>query len=132
VFTDILSAIEHIKDLSRRHEMAGRELIRLRPEADYSRRAQEDSDMLRSELSACWAALRRVDPANPHVYGAFTGHLAQGQPATPASSNNVLPPLQPQQQVHSQPSQGQWGPPQATAMQGVEFGGMRPYEHSHR
>jgi hypothetical protein len=130
--SDILLAIEHIKTLSRSHEHARQELGRLQREAEYSRRAQEESDVLRAELNACWTALRRIDPNNPHVYGSCTSQLAHGQPATPASSNNVLPPLNPQQQVHSQPPQGQWGPPQATAMQGIEFGGMRPYEHSHR
>ena len=92
---------------------------------------------MRNELAAVWNALRRVDPANPHVYGSMTGMLAQQHVTTPASTNNVLPPLQQQQQQQQQQqvppqSQAQWGAPAPTAMQGVEFGGIRPYEHPHR
>jgi hypothetical protein len=74
-----------------------------------------------------WQHLRRVDPANPHVYGSMTGLLAQ-QHAQTSATTNVLPPLQQQQQAPPP----QWGAPAQTAMQGVEFGGMRPYEHPHR
>jgi hypothetical protein len=64
----------------------------------------------------------------------MTGMLAQQQGNTPAPTNNVLPPLQQQQQPQPQhpPQQAQWGAPAPTAMQGVEFGGIRPYEHPHR
>ncbi|KAF1836722.1 hypothetical protein BDW02DRAFT_492973 [Decorospora gaudefroyi] len=133
----LTKSIEYIKNLSRTHEAARQELQRLRPDAEYSQRVQEENSLLRAELTATWNALRRADPGNPHVYGSMTGHLAQGHPATPASSNNVLPPLQQQQQQQqpqglSQPPPAQWGPSHAGAMQGVEFGGMRPYEHPHR
>lgn len=86
---------------------------------------------MRHELEAVWNALRRADPSSPHVYGSMTGLLAQGHASTPASATNVLPPLQQQQQAPMSQQQGQWagGP---NAMQGVEFGGMRPYEHPHR
>lgn len=87
---------------------------------------------MRNELATVWNALRRVDPANPHVYGSMTGMLAQQHGQTPTSTTNVLPPLQQQQQGPPPPQSGQWGPPAPTAMQGVEFGGIRPYEHPHR
>jgi hypothetical protein len=107
----------------------------LRPEADFCRRAQEESELLKSELTAMWNTLRRIDPNSPHIYGSMTGMLAQQQGNTPASTNNVLPPLQQQQQqpqAQPPPPQAQWNAQAPTAMQGVEFGGMRPYEHPHR
>lgn len=84
-----------------------------------------------------WQHLRRVEPNNPHIYGSMTGMLAQQQASTPSGQATILPPLQQQQQQQqaqapAQPPPPQWGPPAPTAMQGVEFGGMRPYEHPHR
>ncbi|KAJ8117274.1 hypothetical protein OPT61_g1481 [Boeremia exigua] len=130
----LTKSIEYIKNLGRAHEAARAENARLRPEADYSRRAQEENELLKNELTAMWTSLRRLDPNNPHIYGSMTGMLAQQQGNTPASTTNVLPPLQQQQQSQPQPTpqQAQWGTPTPTAMQGVEFGGMRPYEHPHR
>ncbi|KAJ4406705.1 hypothetical protein N0V91_004395 [Didymella pomorum] len=131
----LTKSIEYIRNLGRAHEAARAENARLRPEADFSRRAQEENELLKNELTAMWNSLRRVDPGNPHVYGQMSQILAQQQGNTPAPTNNVLPPLQ-QQQQQSQPQppsqQAQWGAPAPTAMQGVEFGGMRPYEHPHR
>jgi hypothetical protein len=141
-FPNVSLAIEYVTNLSRAHQNAREEISRLRPDAEYCRRAQEENELLRAELNAVWNALRRVDPSNTHVYGSITDQLAQGLPATPASGNNVLPPLQQQQQQQGlsqppPPSQAQWAPPphggaMQGPMQGVEFGGMRPYEHSHR
>ncbi|KAL6168366.1 hypothetical protein ACJQWK_06015 [Exserohilum turcicum] len=133
----LTKAIEYIRNLTRAHQNAREEISRLRPDAEYCRRAQEENELLRSELTAVWNALRRVDPSSPHVYGSMTGHLAQGHPTTPGSGSNVLPPLQQQQQQQPHPPPppqpaASWAPQHATAMQGVEFGGMRPYEHSHR
>jgi hypothetical protein len=76
----------------------------MRPEAEYCRRAQEENELMRNELAAVWNALRRADPANPHIYGSMTGMLAQQHASTPASTNNVLPPLQAQQQQAAQAS----------------------------
>ncbi|KAF9699483.1 hypothetical protein EKO04_002295 [Ascochyta lentis] len=135
----LTKSIEYIRTLGRAHETARAENARLRPEADFSRRAQEENELLRNELTAVWSNLRRLDPNNPHIYGSMTGMLAQQQGNTPASTNNVLLPLQQQQQQQQQqsqaqppPQQPQWGAPAPTAMQGVEFGGIRPYEHPHR
>lgn len=129
----ILAAIEYIKNLGRAHEAARAENARLRPDAEYCRRAQEENELLRSELAAIWQHLRRIDPGNPHVYGSMTGMLAQQHANTPAATTNILPPLQQQQQQAQAPAQPpQWGAPAPTAMQGVEFGGIRPYEHPHR
>ncbi|KAL6711833.1 hypothetical protein ACN47E_002876 [Coniothyrium glycines] len=126
----LTKSIEYIKNLGRAHDVARAENARLRPDAEYCRRAQEESDLLRNELAAVWNALRRIDPNNPHVYGSMTGILAQQHAGTPATTNNVLPPLQQhqQQQPPPPPQPAQWGAPATTAMQGVEFGGMRPYE----
>ena len=128
---NIRVAIEYIKNLARAHEATRAENARLRPDAEYCRRAQEETELLRNELAAVWQHLRRVEPGNPHVYGSMTGLLAQQHAQTP-SSTNVLPPLQQQQQQQQAQPPPQWGGPAPTAMQGVEFGGMRPYEHPHR
>ena len=95
--------------------------------------------MLRNELTTTWNMLRRVDPSQSHIYGNVTASLAQANNAAPASANNVLPPLQSQQAPHQpqpqpqpQPQASQWGGPAPGQMQGVEYGGMRPYEHPHR
>ena len=126
--TNGFPAIEYIKNLGRAHDNARAEVSRLRPDAEFCRRAQEENELLRNELLAVWQHLRRVEPGTPHVYGSMTGMLAQQHAQTP-STTNILPPLQ-QQQQQAQPPQ--WGAPAPTAMQGVEFGGMRPYEHPHR
>ncbi|KAF2109479.1 hypothetical protein BDV96DRAFT_615804 [Lophiotrema nucula] len=123
----LTKSIEYIKTLGRAHDAARNECARLRPDAEFCRRAQEENELLRNELASVWQHLRRVEPGNPHVYGSMTGMLAQQHAQTPAATSTVLPPLQQQQQPQPQP---QWGAP--TAMQGVEFGGMRPYEHPHR
>jgi hypothetical protein len=107
----------------------------LRPEAQNYRRAQEEVELLRNELATTWHALRRADPANPHIYGSMTGQLAQQHVNGPAVSTNVLPPLQQQQQQAPPPpppQNGQWSNGSSSSMQGVEYGGMRPYEHPHR
>lgn len=104
---------------------------RLRPEAESLHAAQVENERLRNELASVWNALRRVDPNHPHVYGQVTGQLAQHNGSAPVATNNLLPPLQ-QQIPHAQPQPTQWGAPAPAPMQGVEYGGMRPYEHSHR
>lgn len=123
-------AIEYIKNLGRAHEITRAENARLRSDAEYCRRAQEENELLRNEIAAVWNHLRRVEPGNPHVFGSMTGMLAQQHAQTPAATTtNTLPPIQQPQQVPAP----QWAPaPAATAMQGVEFGGLRPYEHPHR
>ncbi|KAF1912242.1 hypothetical protein BDU57DRAFT_542101 [Ampelomyces quisqualis] len=133
----LTKSIEYIKTLSRAHDQTRADNLRLRPEAEYCRRAQEENELMRNELAAVWNALRRAEPANPHIYGSMTGLLAQQHSTTPATKNNVLPPLQAQQQasqVQTQPQPAQWGAPgpAPAAMQGVEYGGIRPYEHPHR
>lgn len=129
----LTKSIEYIKNLGRAHELARAENARLRPDAEFCRRAQEENELLRNELSAVWQHLRRVEPGNPHVYGSMTGMLAQQHATTPGATTAILPPLQQQQaQAQAQAQPPQWGAPSTTAMQGVEFGGMRPYEHSHR
>jgi len=125
-------AIEYIKNLGRAHELTRAENARLRPDAEFCRRAQEENELLRNELSTVWQHLRRVEPGNAHVYGSMTGLLAQQHATTPAATTTILPPLQQQQAQVQQAQPPQWGAQAATAMQGVEFGGMRPYEHSHR
>ncbi|KAF2869378.1 hypothetical protein BDV95DRAFT_498040 [Massariosphaeria phaeospora] len=129
----LTKSIDYIKSLARAHEVARNDLARLQGDADYTRRFQEENDSLRNEVAAMWQQLRRTDPGHPHVYGTITGMLAQqhaSHASAPVSNANILPPLQPQQQGVPPP---QWSAPTAsTAMQGVEFGGIRPYEHPHR
>ncbi|KAF2132641.1 hypothetical protein P153DRAFT_168994 [Dothidotthia symphoricarpi CBS 119687] len=132
----LTQSIDYIKNLSRSHDLARAEITRLRPEAEYCRRAQEENERLRNELASVWTALRRSDPGNSHVYGSMTGVLAQQHASTPGSASNVLPPLQQQQHAQSQQQQSHppphWGAPASTAMQGVEYGGVRSFEHPHR
>ena len=137
--TRIALAIEYIKSLSASHTRAHRDLESLRAQSEYARQARQENTELRNELNALWSALRRADPANSHVYGSNTASLAQQQAAAPPSTNNVLPPLQQQQQQQQAPPQppppphtAHWSAPAPNAMQGVEFGGVRPYEHPHR
>lgn len=133
----LTKSIEYIRNLSASHTRANREVESLRAQAEYVRQARQENMDLRNELNAVWTALRRADPAGPHVYGTNTAALAQQHASAPTPSNNILPPLQQQQQQQQQ----QAPPPQQTAhwissapsaMQGVEFGGVRPYEHPHR
>ncbi|KAF2682448.1 hypothetical protein K458DRAFT_58941 [Lentithecium fluviatile CBS 122367] len=128
----LTKSIEYIKNLGRAHEAARAENARLRPDAEYCRRAQEESELLRNELASVWQHLRRLEPGNPHVYGSMTGMLAQQYANTPASTTNILPPLQQQQQQQAPAPPPQWAGPAPGAMQGVEFNGSRPYEHPHR
>ncbi|KAF2025824.1 hypothetical protein EK21DRAFT_103680 [Setomelanomma holmii] len=133
----LTKAIEYIRTLARSYDTARAEITQLRPEAQNYRRAQEEVDLLRNELATTWHALRRADPANPHIYGSFTGQLAQQHVNTPAPSSNVLPPLQHQQQPPPPPPPSAGGGGSgwsngSSSMQGVEYGGMRPYEHPHR
>jgi hypothetical protein len=130
-------SIEYIRTLARAHETARNENARLRPDAEFCRRAQEENELLRTELLTVWQHLRRVDPNNPHIYGSMTGMLSaqqaaaqqqqqqQQQQQAATGTQNILPPIQQQQPPP------QWSQP-PTAMQGVEFGGGgggRPYDH---
>ncbi|KAH7123923.1 hypothetical protein B0J11DRAFT_325515 [Dendryphion nanum] len=138
----LTKSIEYIKSLARAHEVARQDVARLRPDAEYCRRAQEENELLRNELITVWQQLRRIDGANPHVYGAMTGSLAQQHGQAPTGTSTILPPLQQQQQQQQQPppppppppqaQSSPWGAPAPGAMQGVEFGGIRGYEHPHR
>ncbi|ORX93695.1 hypothetical protein BCR34DRAFT_608482 [Clohesyomyces aquaticus] len=118
----LTKSIEYIRSLGRAHEATRAEIARLRPDAEYCRRAQEENELLRNELASMWQHLRRVEPGNPHVYGSMTGMLAQQNAQTPAATSTILPPLQHQQ------APTQWTPA-PTAMQGVEFASRTPYEH---
>jgi hypothetical protein len=133
---EILSkACDYIKGCKNQMEAQRVEINRLRQAAEFNRRLEEENQHLRAELATVWQHLRRADPNSAHVYGNMTSSLAQEPPQMQVPSTpNTLPPLQQQQQQqappHAQPSQ--WGAPAPSAMQGIEFGGMRPYEHSHR
>lgn len=113
--------------------MARSENARLRPDAEFCRRAQEENELLRNELHTVWQHLRRLDPNNPHIYGSMTGMLSAQQAAAQqqagTGTQNILPPIQ-QQQPQAPPPPPQWSQP-PTAMQGIEFGGGvgRSYDH---
>lgn len=136
------AACDYIKACKNQMEGQRRDIDRLRQIAEHARRLEEENQMMRQEMATVWEHLRRADPNNAHVYGNLTSELAQAQPApqmqAPGPKYN-LPPIQHQQppppppppQQHAQ-APAQWGPPASNAMQGIEFGGMRPYEHSHR
>lgn len=134
----LTKSIEYIRNLARSHEATRAECVRLRSDADLSRRARQENEALRAELATTYQQLRRIDPNNAHVYGNITGLLAQQYAQTPAGANPILPPLGHQQQQQQPPppppqtQPPQWGAPSPGAMQGVEFGGVRSYEHQHR
>ncbi|RMZ66854.1 HLH transcription factor (Hpa3) [Pyrenophora seminiperda CCB06] len=143
----LTKSIEHIKMINTSNHNLRKDLNRLQLELDAARRmpqaqqaAHHETESLRQETTALWSALHHLDPNNPHIYGTFTASLAQqghaqGHSAPRAPSNNVLPPLQNQQQAHAQsqpPPPTSWGSQHTTPMQGVEYAGMRSYDHSHR
>ncbi|KAE8829104.1 hypothetical protein CFE70_008391 [Pyrenophora teres f. teres 0-1] len=144
----LTKSIEHIKMINTSNHNLRKDLNRLQLEADAARRmpqgqqAHHETESLRQEVTALWTALNRLDPNHPHIYGTFTASLAQqghaqGHAAPRAPGNNVLPPLQNQQQSHAQPqsqpqAQAQWASQHTTPMQGVEYATMRSYDHSHR
>lgn len=97
-----------------------RDTERMRSEIDMGRRFEEENRMLRSEVQSMFQHLQRIDPNTPHVYGSFTNQLQHDQPPAPVAPASMLPPLQ---------SSGQWAPPPAAAMQGVEYAPGQGYDH---
>ena len=132
---------------------------RLRQDAEMHRRAQEDIDLLRNEVTALWHHVRALEPGKSHVYGNMTSFLSQQQAQTPSEAGAPLPtPVPPPSAgtITALPSMQSaaappWGStsamatgpappplppaqplPQSTssgAMQGVEFQAARSYEH---
>ncbi|KAH7087206.1 hypothetical protein FB567DRAFT_61721 [Paraphoma chrysanthemicola] len=129
----LTKAIEYIRNLASAYDKTRAENAQLRQDAQNFRRAQEEVELLRAELMTTWHQLNRVEPGTTHIYGNFTTQLTQSHHPPSTAPANVLPPLQPQQQQPPpQPQNGQWSNGSSGSMQGVEYGGMRPYEHGHR
>lgn len=88
--------------------------------------------MLRTEIQVMHQHLRRLDPNAPHVYGHFTGSLAQSQGSQPPQTNGSgpgisLPPINHGAGSGAAPgATPQFGAPPPPsgpgAMQGVEYG----------
>ncbi len=114
------AAIDYIKSLIRTHDATRNELTRLKADMEFSRRAQEENELLRGEMTAMWQHLRSVDPNKSHVYGSMTTMLSQQHGQMPNGSGS-LPTLQP-------PAQWQQAPP-SVPMQGIEFASGRSYDH---
>lgn len=124
----VVPAIDHIRNSQHQEQRLQHEVSRLQREVDYTRDAQKENDMLKTEVQVMYHHLRRLDPSNPHVYGHFTGQLSQNQSQHGGQPNGTsgvsLPPLNPPGSSngghgHGAPGYGN-GP--AGAMQGVEYG----------
>ena len=113
-------AIDYIRSTQLNERQLNVELQRLQRDNDYSREAQKENEMLKTEIQVMHQHLRRLDPAAPHVYGHFSSQLNQAAgPQTNGVSNVALPPLNPGQG----PPAYNGVPPPVAAMQGVEYGG---------
>src|ERR1700761_3487590 len=93
----ILLAIDYIRSSQHQEQRLQQELIRLQRDTDYSRDAQKENELLKTEMSVMHQNLRRLDPSNPHIYGQYTSHLSGAQqpqaPQTNGTSGISLPPL---------------------------------------
>lgn len=120
-------AIDHIRNTQHTERHLGNEVARLQREVEYSREAQKENELLKTEVQVMYQTLKRLDANAPHVYGHFTNQLSQ--PNGGPSSGISLPPLNPpgssagrqheyapHPQHPSQPSQTG-----GAAMQGVEY-----------
>ncbi|KAL1636408.1 hypothetical protein SLS58_009827 [Diplodia intermedia] len=129
----LTKSIEYIRSLQRNYDRIQSDNTRMRQEsanASYNPRSSEverENAELKQELHAAWQQLRQMDPNHPHVFGSMTSFLAHNQSQAGQGQQNVLPPLQQQQQPQWQ--NGAQHTAQPTAMQGVEFAGGRPYSH---
>jgi hypothetical protein len=136
------AAIDYVRNLSTSYDRLQHDYKKLSQEATEGRRAQdenrhirEEALAMRNEFAAVYDALRRADPNSPHIFGKTTSEFAQHHAAAPATvTANLLPPLQQQQPPppQAQPHPPQWDARASSAMQGVEFAGIRPYEQPHR
>jgi uncharacterized protein (DUF58 family) len=104
---------------------------------DENRHIREEALQMRNEFANVYDALRRADPSSPHIFGKTTSEFAQHHSTAPAPPTaNLLPPLQqqppPPPPPQAQPQPPHWDTRASSAMQGVEFAGVRPYEQNHR
>jgi hypothetical protein len=114
-------AIEHINNLKRdvqRVNQVHHENDQLRVQADSNRRFGEENRQLRDEATGMWQSLRRLDPSQPHVYGAYTNQLAHEQSQPTNGHPGTLPPIQQQSQWTQGPG----------VMQGVEYPAAQPFD----
>ena len=117
---NLSTAIEYIDRTQHNERQLQSDVQRLQRDSDYARESHKENEMLKTEVQVMHQALRRLDPNAPHVYGHFTSQLSQGvAPHTNSGPAISLPPIN--SQGHAAPFSG--GPPQAAAMQGVEYSG---------
>ncbi|KAK3724873.1 hypothetical protein LTR37_000921 [Vermiconidia calcicola] len=122
-------AIDYIRSCQHQEQRLQHEVGRLQRDMEYSRDAQKENDMLKTEVQVMHQHLRRLDPSNPHVYGHFTSQLSQQAPGQQAPQTNgtsgiALPPLNPPGSSGGHPNHQPAytsGPPPG-AMQGIEYG----------
>ncbi|TKX25615.1 helix-loop-helix DNA-binding domain-containing protein 2 [Elsinoe australis] len=115
---EILSkAIDYIRSTREQERHLHEELQRQRRDLEYARELQKDNEQLRTEVHVMQERLRRLEPNNPHIYGAYTSHLTQqqGQPAAQQQHISALPPM------HSSHPHPNTYAPQSGSMQGVEY-----------
>ena len=94
------------------------EIDRIAPDAEYSRRAQGENEVLQEEIRALWQELRALDPTKDHIHGTISECLVQQERGVHLS----LPSLQPPPHwPNGQP------PPLPTSMQGLEYEAQRIY-----
>jgi hypothetical protein len=87
-------------------------------ELHQARQVSDENRLLKEEAAAMWQHLRRLEPSNPHVYGAFSNQMAHERPHQPAPAHPTpLPPIQ--------SSSWTQGP---NVMQGVEYPHSQPFD----
>lgn len=113
---NLCSAIEYIRTTQHNERSLHNEVQRLQRDAEFSREAHKENEMLKTEVQVMHQHLRRLDPNAPHVYGHFTSQLSQQHTPGQLNGNSgmSLPPLGAAQ------GGGQNAP--AAPMQGVEYG----------
>ncbi|KAF4551013.1 Helix-loop-helix DNA-binding domain-containing protein 2 [Elsinoe fawcettii] len=119
---EILSkAIDYIRSTRDQERHLHDEVQRLRRDVEYARELQKENEQLRTEVCVMQERLRRVEPNNPHIYGAYTSHLTQQQSQPNGQQQqhiSALPPVLPSHQ-HQQHPHAYAG--HAAPMQGVEY-----------
>ncbi|KAF2152982.1 hypothetical protein K461DRAFT_285887 [Myriangium duriaei CBS 260.36] len=128
---EILSkAIDYIRGSRDQERAFHEEIARLRGDLEYARDLHKDNEALRTEICVMHERLRRMEPATPHIYGAYTSQLSQqtqpgGQPPQQHHGHHVGS-LSTMGGSHShQPHHAHAGPyssiSQSAPMQGVEY-----------
>ncbi|KAG8626539.1 hypothetical protein KVT40_005484 [Elsinoe batatas] len=120
---EILSkAIDYIRSTRDQERHLHEEVQRLRRDVEFARELHKENEQFRTEICVMQERLRRLEPGNPHIYGAYTSHLSQQaqQPNGQPQHISALPPVQHSAHPHQQPHHNAYAA-HAAPMQGVEY-----------